>query len=189
MLHFSIETEYDAKLQAMNDRHALELASLTDSTITISYEAEQCKSAEVSATAAAVNYDGEIPEEDGDNNNDTEREKKQLRARRKREKQKEKDRQRQLELARETLEAGPSLRQLEIEQLHQHLAPLHLKIEEVKADGHCLYRAVASQCHQTYSEIRKFRTNEWNLPTLVFAQLLLFVGRELMREHVEATRG
>ncbi len=138
----------------MNDRHALELAAFLDSAPPT--EVENGKNEPVKTSVSAVSNDVEQPEgEDDDDNPDVLREKKQLKARRKREKQREKERQRQLEVARETREAGPSLRQIEIEQLHQQLAPLHLKIEEVKADGHCLYRAVASQCDQTYAEIRK----------------------------------
>lgn len=50
--------------------------------------------------------------------------------------------------------AGPGPRQVEQEMIEQRL-PQNLVIEEVAADGHCLYRAVGAQCGgKDYTEMR-----------------------------------
>ncbi|KAL7487769.1 hypothetical protein ACHAW6_013341 [Cyclotella cf. meneghiniana] len=59
-------------------------------------------------------------------------------------KQKEIDREKRIE--QEIASAGPSPRILEMEALtRQYLAPNKLRIQEVQADGNCLYRAVGAQ--------------------------------------------
>ena len=77
-------------------------------------------------------------------------------ARRKREKQKEKERAREQAIAEELANAGPTARHVENETIQQQLTPLHMKIQDVTADGHCLYRAVAAQSGQTF-----LQTREW----------------------------
>ena len=44
---------------------------------------------------------------------------------------------------------GPSERELEVAQIAKRLAKNRLKIKEVEADGHCLYRSVADQLAQS----------------------------------------
>jgi OTU domain-containing protein 6 len=44
---------------------------------------------------------------------------------------------------------GPSKRDLEVAQIAKRLAKNRLKIKEVEADGHCLYRSVADQLAQS----------------------------------------
>jgi OTU domain-containing protein 6 len=44
---------------------------------------------------------------------------------------------------------GPSERELEVAQIAKRLAKNRLKIKEVEADGHCLYRSVANQLAQS----------------------------------------
>ncbi|KAL3809685.1 hypothetical protein ACHAXA_004236 [Cyclostephanos tholiformis] len=68
---------------------------------------------------------------------------------------KKKNAQRELEVNREkriieeNSMAGPSRRQLEMEALQTlYLNPLGLEVNEVEADGHCLYRAVGVQCRR-----------------------------------------
>lgn len=77
-------------------------------------------------------------------------------ARRKREAKKEKERERQKALEEEALQAGPSMRETELEALESQLKPLSLKIIEIPSDGNCLYRAVAAQCDSDYIKISKF---------------------------------
>ena len=47
-------------------------------------------------------------------------------------------------------------------QIGEALAPLKLAIKEVKADGHCLYRAVADQCRQHISALSEDLAKEVN---------------------------
>lgn len=82
-----------------------------------------------------------------------ERERKLAKARKKREKQKEQEAKLKEQIELENANAGPSLRQVELEQMQKFLEPLNLRIEEVEADGHCLYRAVAAQSNKDYKEI------------------------------------
>ena len=59
--------------------------------------------------------------------------------------QKEKDREKRIK--EDNSKAGPSRRQMEIEALQAlQLHPRGLEVEEVDADGNCLYRAVSVQC-------------------------------------------
>lgn len=81
---------------------------------------------------------------------------KQEKARKKREKAREKEQERERQIEEETANAGPSPRDAENDIIQQHLEPLGLKIEEVAADGHCLYRAVGTSCNLEYPAIRKF---------------------------------
>jgi len=46
------------------------------------------------------------------------------------------------------------LRKIELEQIQAVLTPLKLKVSEVDADGHCLYRAVGAQTGTNYMAIR-----------------------------------
>jgi OTU domain-containing protein 6 len=80
------------------------------------------------------------------------------RARRKREKQRAKERESQQALENELSNAGPSPRDIENDVIMQQLRPLNLKIEDVQADGHCLYRAVAAQCGKDYQAMRKWQS-------------------------------
>jgi OTU domain-containing protein 6 len=84
------------------------------------------------------------------------KERKQAKARRKKERQREKDLQRQLDLELEVANAGPSARHIETQQLMAILEPLNLKVSEVAADGHCLYRAVGAQTNQSFEELREY---------------------------------
>jgi hypothetical protein len=85
----------------------------------------------------------------------SEKEKKLEKAKRKKKKQKEKERLVQEELAEMDANAGPSMRQLELELLDAQLLPLALKISEIQSDGNCLYRAVAAQCGMDYIKVRE----------------------------------
>eukprot|EP00980_Cylindrotheca_fusiformis_P008835 scaffold1888_cov120-Cylindrotheca_fusiformis.AAC.5 len=79
---------------------------------------------------------------------------KQLKARKRKERQKERESQLREELERENANAGPSLRQLELQQIKDVLTPLGLDVDEVEADGHCLYRSIAAQTAFDFQNIR-----------------------------------
>ena len=82
---------------------------------------------------------------DGDGDNADARERKLARARKKREKQREREAEKERQIAEETANAGPSMRDVELKQLQGFLTPLNLAIRPVPADGHCMYRSIAAQ--------------------------------------------
>jgi OTU domain-containing protein 6 len=104
----------------------------------------------------------EEPTTESSNTELSEKDRKLEKAWRKKEKLKEKEAQKQRDLEEEEANAGPSLRQVELEQIQAVLTPLNFKVAEIEADGHCLYRAVAAQTNREYSytQIRKFNIKE-----------------------------
>ena len=60
-------------------------------------------------------------------------------AEKRRQKQEQEERERAQRIADEKAGAGPSQRDVELEQISAQLAPLGLAVAEVAADGHCLY--------------------------------------------------
>ena len=63
--------------------------------------------------------------------------------------QKQRDLDREKRIAEENAQAGPSRRLMEMEALQTlYLHPRNLEVEEVDADGNCLYRAVGVQCRR-----------------------------------------
>jgi OTU domain-containing protein 6 len=71
----------------------------------------------------------------------------------KREKAREKERAKEQAIAEETANSGPAPRDVEMQVIQSKL-PEGCQMEEVAADGHCLYRAVAAHSDLTYSNIR-----------------------------------
>lgn len=154
------EFKYEGLERDLKDRHRLELRRLMSSGV-------------VEGESDVVNGDVEIKDEEPTNPfTHTEQQQQQQQSKQdegqqlseeqsqesKREKAiakklKKKNAQRQKEIDRdhriqeENSKAGPSLRQMEMEALQKlQLHPLGLEVEEVKADGNCLYRAVSVQC-------------------------------------------
>lgn len=83
------------------------------------------------------------------------RERKIAKSKKKKDRQKEKEAEIQKQIEEENANAGPGLRKIELEQIQQVLTPLNLKVSEVDADGHCLYRAIAAQSGKDFMAIRK----------------------------------
>ncbi|CAM9447874.1 unnamed protein product [Ectocarpus fasciculatus] len=73
------------------------------------------------------------------------RDQKRAKAQRKRDKQREKEVEREQRIAKEKEEGGPDPRIVEMDVLKTQVAPRGFRVSEIKADGHCLYRAVAEQ--------------------------------------------
>lgn len=117
-----------------------------------------------------------------------ERERKQAKARRKREKAKEKERERELEIERENAEAGPSLRQIEVEQIQNQIAPLGFEIAEIPSDGNCLYRAVAAHSGTSYQETRKCAKLVNDHPKVPLTDSSSHSTRKSLRRHVAEKR-
>lgn len=98
------------------------------------------------------------------------RERKIAKAKRKRDKQKEKEARIQREIEEGNRTVDTSLRQIELEKIEAVLRPLNLKISEVEADGHCLYRALAAQLgrEMDFRSIRKV----FELTLCIYSQIL-----------------
>jgi OTU domain-containing protein 6 len=95
------------------------------------------------------------PHEDAE---DLDRQRRTEKARKKREKAREKERERERRIEEEVANAGPSARLVENQAIEEQLRPLGLRIREVPADGHCLYRAVAAHYPDTdYTDMRTCR--------------------------------
>lgn len=143
----AVEDEFATKIKALEDSYQESLAALAVGSLDISAD---------SPTGA-----NEAPESNniGDYVVDDEaaaRERKQAKAKKKRERQKEKEAEKERLIEEENTNAGPGPRKIELEQIQAVLTPLKLKISEVEADGHCLYRAVAAQSGTDYKTIREF---------------------------------
>lgn len=151
----SVEAEYETKLKELKSRHDAEMqsgvaaeAGVEATTTTTSTTEEQVQQQQKIEETVDDKTDAEAE--------DVARKRKQEKARRKREKAREKELEREQRIAKETAEAGPSPRDLENAVILQQLEPLRLKIKEVTADGHCLYRAVAAQCGSDYQDMRMY---------------------------------
>ncbi|CAJ1950304.1 unnamed protein product [Cylindrotheca closterium] len=135
----AVEEEYASRLRDMQQEHEQKLKSLG---ALIESPPNQKK-------------EGVVASELDDTTKElSEKEKKQLKARKKKERQKEREIERQAALDSEIANAGPSLRDVELEQIEITLTPLDLCMKEVEADGHCLYRAIGAQMGTDYQEIR-----------------------------------
>ena len=83
---------------------------------------------------------------------------KKSKSQKKKEKQREKEKAREKEIEEELKNAGPSQKDVEIDALKKKfLEPNGLVLKEVKADGHCLYRAIADQIRKSESDYKDIR--------------------------------
>mmetsp|Transcript_15244 Transcript_15244/g.37619 ORF Transcript_15244/g.37619 Transcript_15244/m.37619 type:complete len:321 (-) Transcript_15244:437-1399(-) len=171
----AVEEEYDGKQKALQATLEQELAGLSldgdegvaESNASPDNNGEGGKGTPTEATTTttttitATNGDG-----DGDDDAAA-RERKLAKARKKREKQREREAEKERQIAEETANAGPSMRDVELDQLQNILTPLSLAISPVPADGHCMYRSIAAQLsllspeegEQGYNTIREVCAN------------------------------
>ena len=129
-----MEGEYAIKLNDLEDRHRLELSALGgDDTADADSTKDTDESTKIDNAIDVAAID---------------RQKKIEKIRQ----QKEIDRQRIIEQERQLIEdaknIGPTLRDIELQQIEQQLQPHHLRIQPIPADGNCLFRAIAAQCHR-----------------------------------------
>jgi OTU domain-containing protein 6 len=137
------EFKYEALQRDLTERHRMETDQLTN---TGEDNIDESNVYEDEKTTAQT-----TPEVDEQQTAEQVDEVKRLKALQK--KLKKKNTQRELEVNREKRiseeisMAGPSRRQMEIEALQMlHLHPRGFEVQEVEADGNCLYRAVGVQC-------------------------------------------
>jgi len=137
----AVEEDFAAKLSALEASYQENLAALAVENLAIDTPAD--------AEPAAADDKPEVVDEEA-----AARERKLAKAKKKRDRQKEKEALIQQQIEEETANAGPGLRKIELEQIQAVLTPLKLKVGEVDADGHCLYRAVGAQTGKNYKTIR-----------------------------------
>ncbi|CAM9920268.1 unnamed protein product [Phaeothamnion confervicola] len=153
----------------MKERHAAELAQLearteggasseaaeptsqaaaeptSEAAATDGAEADAAAAEEDAVEAAAESLEslkvGEDDEAREKAKRDKARAKKQAKARKKFEEEQERERR----IAEEKAASGPDPRDTEMAAISARMLPLGLRVAEIKADGHCLYRAVAAQ--------------------------------------------
>lgn len=171
----AVDDEYDAKTKTLQATLEKDLAALSFGDDGHDAGSRQNENLDNSNTENKLKDDGggRIPnlaggdgvtDDDDDNNDAAARERKLAKARKKREKQREREAEMERQIAEETANAGPSMRDIELGKLQAVLTPLNLAVGEVQADGHCLYRSVAAQVsllssgkiQQDYTGIRKF---------------------------------
>ncbi len=82
--------------------------------------------------------------------------KKIAKAKRKKDKKNAADQKKLVEKEKMSNDAGPSLREIELDALNAKLLSENLVVQEIPSDGNCLYRAVADQLERIgYSEAQK----------------------------------
>eukprot|EP00931_Biecheleriopsis_adriatica_P050054 TRINITY_DN28972_c0_g1_i1.p1 TRINITY_DN28972_c0_g1~~TRINITY_DN28972_c0_g1_i1.p1 ORF type:complete len:342 (+),score=102.87 TRINITY_DN28972_c0_g1_i1:144-1028(+) len=84
---------------------------------------------------------------------------KKEKAQKKRQGRADKEAQREADKEREKLEAGPSARDEELQVLQMRLAALKppMRIHEIVADGHCIYRSVGDQLRRFQPDLYSFK--------------------------------
>lgn len=149
-----IETDYDAKLQALQSQFLAssstaaaveEATTTTDAVESSSPDAVDTLATNTTTTLEIVDPDEEEA-----------RQRKRDKAQRKKEKQRLKELQKLAEEEEIAANAGPNMRNVELEEIQGHLRPLQFQVVPVAADGHCLYRAVGAQTQKEYMDVRKY---------------------------------
>ncbi|CAM9286097.1 unnamed protein product [Discosporangium mesarthrocarpum] len=162
------KTEVQEKIAQMElelrERHKKELEAVTLATLKKTQDDTDGDSGEHLSGGGGGDRqgDGEKRADEGDGGNrekglvatddldKVKREQKRAKAQRKRDKQRQKEQEREDRIAREKEQAGPDPRWVEMQALVSKLTPLEgLVVKEIRADGHCLYRAVAEQMSLT----------------------------------------
>jgi len=143
------ENEWKQKQEEILQRHTNEINALS-STSSLSPTANDTTETTVTFTPATTTQQ-QLPNENNntkDDKSDQDQRRQKANAKKAQKRQAERDRQRAVEAARiqETNDAGPSAREVELSRLTElYLAPSKLTIQEITADGNCLYRAISAQ--------------------------------------------
>ena len=159
------EFKYEGLERDLKDRHRMELQQLTSSggdkqeintaegdAVKIKDEEEPTNTTEQPQQPKQVGFDQTIVDKEEAKLTEEEiqaakREKALAKKLKKKNAQRQKEVDRDQRIQEENSKAGPSRRQLEMEALQKlQLHPRGLEVEEVEADGNCLYRAVSVQC-------------------------------------------
>lgn len=155
----ALESEYDDKVQQLEAAYQVQLASDAVENLALGDAGGAGTKIAAPPTATTISNEGAeasaAPTVESNDLEEDARKRKLEKARKKKERQKEKEREKEEQIARETANAGPSARKIELEQIQAILSPRKLKVAEVEADGHCLYRAVGAQVNKAYTVIRK----------------------------------
>lgn len=142
------EKEWDSKLQTLQEKHQKEQSAIETTAITITEASEQPNTTAESTTTASPN--------DKTKNLESTKlsAKEKALAKRLRKKQNAllKEKEREEQIANEIANA-PNPREIEIDAMKElYLNPHQLQIEEIPADGNCLYRAIAKQLEYLNSD-------------------------------------
>eukprot|EP00535_Pseudo-nitzschia_heimii_P008185 CAMPEP_0197188646 /NCGR_PEP_ID=MMETSP1423-20130617/18199_1 /TAXON_ID=476441 /ORGANISM="Pseudo-nitzschia heimii, Strain UNC1101" /LENGTH=290 /DNA_ID=CAMNT_0042640537 /DNA_START=42 /DNA_END=914 /DNA_ORIENTATION=+ len=143
----AVENDFASRLKALDDSYQANLLTLATESLEVSNESAT-DAGKISASSDGDDESNIVDEELAA------RERKLAKAKKKRDRLKEKEAQIQQQIEEENANAGPGLRKIELEQIQAVLTPRQLKVIEVEADGHCLYRAVGAQTGRTYTAIR-----------------------------------
>jgi len=139
------EVEWNRKQEEILERHTNECSTLSSTTST--------------TTSDSTDTNTNTTQQQTDKQSRTQH---NLQKTQKKQAEREKKLARESQLLDEAQNAGPSARDVELSQIRElYLCALQLEVEEVAADGNCLYRAVAVQFNRSsgggggYSEMRE----------------------------------
>mmetsp|Transcript_20244 Transcript_20244/g.34459 ORF Transcript_20244/g.34459 Transcript_20244/m.34459 type:complete len:306 (+) Transcript_20244:82-999(+) len=127
------EAARESELAEMRVRHSRELADAGHA------DAPAAEAAAAAVAALSVSGNGKSGKGGGGKKEPNKQEKR-------RQKKEQEERERESRIADHHSGRGPSERDVEIAKLAAQLSPRGLKLYEIPADGHCLYRSVAHQC-------------------------------------------
>jgi len=152
------EFKYDGLERDMKERHRLEIEELTksdgggddgddDNSTTKDATTEEQPTQE--QTDSPPKEEEEPQQQTPEQIEEAKRQKAIQKKLKKKNAKKQKELDREKRIAEENAQAGPSRRQMEMEALQtMYLSPRSLEVQEVEADGNCLYRAVGVQCRR-----------------------------------------
>lgn len=143
----AVEKDFATRLKVLEDSYKESLLALATESLEVS--SDSATGADKPSTSGNDDDKSNVVDEEA-----AARERKLAKAKKKRDRQKEKEAQIQQQIDDENANAGPGLRKIELEQIQAVLTPQQLKVSEVEADGHCLYRAVGAQTGRSYTMIR-----------------------------------
>tara|TARA_B100001142_G_C14313573_1_gene647573 strand:- start:880 stop:1878 length:999 start_codon:yes stop_codon:yes gene_type:complete len=135
----------------VSDRHYQEMMAWEDANE--ASEANETSDGEADANAAAaalrdqatLTNDDDDDEKEAKESDESEKQKKPSKAMARKAKRAAEEAAREARIAAEKAALGPSAQAMESEVLRSRLAPLGLRVKEIRADGHCLYRSIDDQ--------------------------------------------